>query len=82
MHAGRYGQQAGGMHPTRMQFLFSSFITKTGKQIYQCSNLKTIDRSLLFLWLFVSAATGCSTGHIPKSAMLTISVHYEALNSN
>ena len=26
MHAGRYGQQAGGMHPTGMQFLFLNFI--------------------------------------------------------
>ena len=28
IHAGRYGQQAGGMHPTGMQFLFGNIFTK------------------------------------------------------
>ena len=31
VHAGRYGQQAGGMHPTGMQFLFSQFSTNFTK---------------------------------------------------
>ena len=30
VHAGRYGQQAGGMHPTGMQFLLNSLNSLTG----------------------------------------------------
>ena len=41
VHAGRYGQQAGGMHPTGMQSCFLTDIRAYGEEIYcfSCSIL-------------------------------------------